>query len=66
MYRTDNPIADYDRYLSEEQTRLEHLPKCCECDEPITDECCYEINGEYICEKCLNDNHMKWVDEIVE
>ncbi len=65
MYRTDNPIADYDRYLGAEQTRLDRLPKCCECDEPITDECCYEINGEYLCEKCLNDNHRKWVDDIV-
>lgn len=66
MYRTDNPIADYDAYLGEQHRRLECLPKCCECDEPITDEHCYEINGEYLCEKCLNDNHRKWVDDIVE
>ena len=63
MQYTDNPIADYDRYLGEEQTRLDRLPRCCECDEPITDEQCYEINGDVYCERCM-DGHRKWVEDI--
>ncbi len=66
MQYTDNPIADYDAYLSAEQTRLDRLPKCYECGEPITDERCCEFDDELICLKCLENNHIKWVDDIVE
>lgn len=65
MQYTENPIADYDAHLSEEQRRLEKLPKCYECGEPIQTEECYEFNDEIICPGCLNDNHRKWVDDIV-
>ena len=65
MFYTDGPLADFARHDAEQQAQLEKLPVCCECDEPIQDEHCYEINGEYICEECLNDNHRKVVDDIV-
>ena len=63
---TDDPIADYDRYDAEQSRRLDSLPRCSECDHPIQDEECYEFNDELICEKCLNDNHRKWVEDYVE
>lgn len=55
MMWTDDPIRDYDRYCAEQEREMERLPRCSECDEPITDDFCYYINGEYICEECMKD-----------
>lgn len=60
---------NYDRFEqheAEQQAYLDKQPRCSECDEPITDEYCYEINGEYICEECLEYNHKKPVDSIID
>lgn len=54
MTYTDDPIKDYDRYSSEQEKSLENLPICSECEERIQDEMCYEINGEYLCENCID------------
>lgn len=59
---------NYDRFEqheAEQQAYLDKLPRCSECDEPITDEYCYEINGEYICEECLERNYRKSVESII-
>lgn len=38
-----------------EQARwLDSLPKCDYCNDPIQDDFYYEINGENICECCLD------------
>jgi len=66
MPYTDNPLADFNAHMCEQERQLNKLPKCYECGEPITDEFCYEINDECVCEKCLNDNHRKLVEDIVE
>lgn len=65
MY-TDNPLADFDRYDSEQIKRLMTYPKCAECGEPIQDEECYEIAGELICPDCLKDNHRRWTDDYID
>ena len=66
FYRTDDPLADFNRWDAEQQAALDKLPKCTECDEPIQDEHCYEINDELICEQCLNENHKKWTEDYFE
>ena len=66
FFRTDDPVADFHRYDAEQEKRLEKLPRCCECDNPIQTEECYEINDELICPECLNDNHRKLVEDYVE
>jgi formylmethanofuran dehydrogenase subunit E len=63
---TDDPIADFARHDAEQQEELEKLPVCSECGEPIQSEYCYEIDGEYICEECLECNHKKTVDSIID
>ena len=65
-FRTDDPIADWDRYCAEQQKKLDRLPICCECDEPIQSDACYEFNGELICPECLVENHRKRTDDYVE
>ena len=39
--------------------------KLCECGEKIQDDHCFEINGEYVCERCLIDNHRKYTEDLV-
>lgn len=63
---TDNPVADFHRYCDEQERQMAKLPRCCECEHPITDEYCFEINGEYLCEQCLHDNHRKHIDDFIE
>ena len=65
FYRTDDPLADFSRWDSEQTAKLEKLPKCSECDEPIQDDCYYEINGECVCPECLDNNHKHWVEDYI-
>lgn len=65
MYVPDNYDA-WESHDAEQKAELDKLPCCCECDEPIQSETCYEINGELICEECLENNHKKWVEDYVE
>lgn len=53
-FYTDDPIADFDAYDAEQNRRLAKLPICADCDEPIQDEFAYYINGEWICERCID------------
>ena len=54
MPYTDNPIADFDAWDADQSKRLARLPACADCDEPIQDEFAYYINGEWICENCMD------------
>ncbi len=45
----------FEQHEAEQEKLLKMLPICCECGEAIQDEYCYEINGEYICESCMED-----------
>lgn len=66
MYYTNDPLADFHRHEAELQAKLDKLPKCVECDEPIQDDYCYEINSEYICEDCLKEYYRKSVEDLME
>lgn len=63
---TDNPVADFERYDREQQQKLAALPVCSECGEPIQDEYFYLINGENLCEECLQDNYRKNTADFAE
>jgi len=61
-YRTDNPIADFERHERQQQKWLERLPVCDICDEPIQDDHYYLINGDNICPDCMENRFRKEVD----
>lgn len=65
MY-SDDPLADFMRRDAEQAKELKRLPVCVECNEPIQDEYCFEINGELVCKQCLKDNHRKHTDDYIE
>ena len=64
-YISDDPIKDFERYDAEQQRLIDSLPLCYECDQPIQDDFCYEINGELVCGVCLNDNHRKETEDYI-
>lgn len=44
----------WEQHDREQTAALELLPICDMCTVPIQDEYLYEINGEFVCETCLD------------
>lgn len=65
FFYSDDPVRDAERYMEEMDRRLVRFPVCCECDEPIQDEHCYEFDGEYICPSCLEAYHRKRTEDCI-
>jgi formylmethanofuran dehydrogenase subunit E len=42
----------------QKERELARYPVCSECDNPITEDVCYQINGELICIDCMRDNYL--------
>ena len=47
----------YDAYERRQAQELEKYPKCEWCENHITDERLYVIDGELVCEKCIEERH---------
>ncbi len=58
MYYTDNPVADAERYLRDQDDALARLPKCELCGEPIQQERAVYIDGAYYCDECLHGHRV--------
>lgn len=54
----------FEMHERERQRALKRLPVCSECGEPITDEFCYKINGNLICEACIDECRVEVEQEI--
>lgn len=54
MFCTDDPIRDFEQHDAEQNMWLEKMPVCADCDEHIQDETAFYINGEWICENCMD------------
>jgi formylmethanofuran dehydrogenase subunit E len=54
MSYTDDPVLDFERWDAEREARLEQYPTCGDCEEHIQDETAFYINGEWICEDCMD------------
>lgn len=63
MTFTNDPVADAERYYAEQESKLDNVTICEYCDEHIQDNYYFEINGECICEECLNEHYRKDVDD---
>ena len=49
----------------QQEAWLAGRPVCADCDEPIQDDHCFEINGEYICPRCMEDLHRRDADDFI-
>ena len=52
MFLTGNPVADAERYHAEQDRKLDMLPKCSCCNEPITTEKAIYYNDQWCCRSC--------------
>lgn len=50
----DDPLDAYADTTEELENAVEVLPICSDCEKPIEDEFCFVINGEPICEECMD------------
>lgn len=66
MQITDNPLADFASWDAEQTAKLERLPVCADCGEPVQDDHYYLINDEVICPDCLESGYRKEIDEYIE
>ena len=57
MYRTDDPLADFDRYEQDREAELEKLPECAYCGEKITDAYAFHIDGEWYHKDCFESEY---------
>lgn len=65
MYRSDDPIRDFERYDAEQEAELEKRPVCEYCGEHIQGERALYINGEFLCTDCIGE-HMIDVEDYME
>ena len=66
MNRTDDPIADYLHWDAEQSRKLDALPVCANCAEPITADYYYEIDGVIICPDCMDSDYRRSTDDYIE
>ena len=68
MFRSDDPGADFDRWDMEQERRRSRLPVCEDkkCRKRIEDENYYEVDGEILCEKCMNRRYRKFTEDYIE
>ena len=48
----------WEQHEAEQEAAIERLPRCSECDEHIQSDYAYEVNGEYICEACMEEHRV--------
>lgn len=53
MFRTDDPVADFEAWDAMRERRLERFPVCSECGDPIQDDFAFRIDQRWICELCM-------------
>lgn len=63
---TNDPIADFHRYDAQQQREVERCPKCDYCDEHITVETYYDLDGDIVCEDCLDRHFKKRVEDYID
>lgn len=50
--------SQWERHDRKNEEAVARLPRCSECGHHIQDERAYYINGEWICESCMEDYHV--------
>lgn len=63
-YRTDDPVADFNRHEEDRARELEQLPTCSQCGWPVQTDFCYVINDEVICERCM-ENFRQYTTDLI-
>lgn len=54
----------FEIYDRERERKLEKLPTCRDCAQPIQQWDAVEIDGEWYCDQCLNDRRRETIDDL--
>ena len=49
----------WEQHDAEQEAWLDSLPKCEDCGDPIQDEFIFEVDGDTLCERCMNKRYKK-------
>ena len=63
---TDDPIADFNRYDAKQERAMQRYPKCACCGKRITDDYLFYIEGNTICEVCVEDEYKRNTDDFID
>lgn len=64
-FYTGDPVRDFHRYDAHQQKELERCPKCDYCGKHITADNYYDLDGDIVCEECLDRYFKKAVEDYV-
>lgn len=61
-------MMDFDQYDREMERKRARLPVCDnrKCRRQINDDYFYEIDGDYLCEKCMIARYQRSVEDYIE
>lgn len=62
MFRTGDPLYDFEMHDAEQERQLSELPVCEYCEQPIQDEHLWDIEGTLYHEKCAELQFRKDTD----
>ena len=62
MFNFDVNMDEFFRVESEKAKWLAIRPKCSICGEPIQEESALRLDGNWICQRCVEDN-TEWIEE---
>lgn len=63
---TDDPVADFERHERKQNRRLERLPVCAYCGEPIQDERLFDVDDELYHVACAEKEFKNWTVDYIE
>lgn len=66
FYRTDDPVADFEKHDAEQEAELEKMPVCTNCLEHIQGGYLFDIEGEIYCEECAYELFRKDTVDYIE
>ena len=70
MMWTDDPVRDAERHDAECQRKLNKLPKCFLCGEPIQQEEAFHLKtfciDKWVCDECLENNREETMQDAVQ
>ena len=65
-YRTDDPVADAERYFAAQESELRKRPECEVCGNPIQSETCFHIDGVFYCHHCMEAHFEVPTEDYIE
>lgn len=65
IFRSDDPIADFNRQEANRNAWLKKRPVCCHCGHHIQDENIYDIEGNLLHEDCMNERYRKYTEDYI-